>query len=148
MRSHPVSGNSGLQMFFGRVLGWGTAAGAGLVVEEEEEEGICPAATSAASTLGSRKQKKRGMAVWMMPCSGPVLITPPRGLESACRLCRARLFLCCSGWIMLQLAVGCNTRGRKARLWAEMQFSTEKKKKKSPWGKQNHKRVREHKLPH
>lgn len=55
MRSHPVLGNSGFPMFFGRLLDEGIATGAELVKEEdddeEEEEGICAgwaAATSAA----------------------------------------------------------------------------------------------------
>lgn len=56
MRSHPVLGNSGLPMFFGRLLDEGIGTGAVLVKEEddddeEEEEGICAgwaAATSAA----------------------------------------------------------------------------------------------------
>lgn len=55
MRSHPVLGNSGFPMFFGRLLDEGIATGAVLVKEEdddeEEEEGICAgwaAATSAA----------------------------------------------------------------------------------------------------
>lgn len=67
MRSHPVSGNSGLPILLGTVLREEMGAGAGLVEEEEEEEeeGICAgwaAATSAAWTLGSRKQKEGGLA--------------------------------------------------------------------------------------
>lgn len=65
MRSHPVSGNSGLPRLLGMVLGEGMGAGAGLV-EEVEEEGICAcwaAAPSAAWTLGSRKQKEGGLAL-------------------------------------------------------------------------------------
>lgn len=85
MRSHPVSGNSGLPMLLGTVLGEWMDAGAGLLVEEDEDEGICAgwaAATSAAWTLGSRKQKEGGLALWMRPCSRPVL-GMPRGAESA-----------------------------------------------------------------
>ena len=75
-----------------------------------EEEGICAgwaAATSAAWTLGSRKQKEGGLALWMRPCSRPVL-SVPRGAESACRLCRAKPVLGCSGCITPQLALGCS----------------------------------------
>lgn len=119
MRSHPVSGNSGLPMLLG-MLGEGMGAGAGLVEEEEEEEeGICAgwaAATSAAWTLGSRKQKEGGLALWMRPCSRPVL-SAPRGAESACRLCRAKPVLGCSGCITLQLASGC---GRNTWPWVGM----------------------------
>lgn len=106
IRSHPVSGNSGLP----KLLGEGMGAGAGLVEEEEEEGGICAgwaAATSAAWTLGSRKQKEGGLALWMRPCSRPVL-SAARGAESACRLCRAKPVLGCSGCITLQLALGCS----------------------------------------
>lgn len=113
MRSHPVSGNSGLPMMLGTVLGEGMGARAGLVEEEEDEESICAgwaAATSAAWTLGSRKQKERGLALWMRPCSRPVL-SVPRGAESARRLCRVKPVLGCSGCITLQLALGC---GREA----------------------------------
>lgn len=110
MRSHPVSGNSGLLMMLGMVLAEGKGAAAGLVEEEEEEEeGICAgwaAATSAAWTLGSRKQKEGGLALWKRPCSRPVL-SVPRGAESAWRPCRARPVLGCSGCITLQLALGC-----------------------------------------
>lgn len=110
MRSHPVSGNSGPPMLLGKVLGVGMGAGAGLVEEEEEGEGICAgwaAATSAAWTLGSRKQKGGGLALWMRPCSRPVLRVP-WGAESACRLRRAKPVLDCSGCITLQLALGCS----------------------------------------
>lgn len=86
MRSHPVSGNSGLPKLLGMVLGERMGSGAGLVEEEEEEEeGICAgwaAATSAAWTLGSTEQKEGGLTLWMRPCSRPVLNTP-RGAESA-----------------------------------------------------------------
>lgn len=122
MRSHPVSGNSGLPILLSVELGVGMDAGAGLVEEEEEEEeegeGICAgwaAATSAAWTLGTRKQKEGGLALWMRPCSRPVL-RAPRGAESACRLHGARPVPCCSGCITLQLASGCGgeaeTHGR------------------------------------
>jgi len=47
MRSHPVSGNSGLPIFLGRVLGRGRGKGAGLV-EEGSICGVWAAATSAA----------------------------------------------------------------------------------------------------
>lgn len=111
MRSHPVSGNSGLPRLLGMALGERMGAGAGLVEEvEEEEEGICAcwaAATSAAWTLGSRKQKEGGLALWMKPCSRPVLRVP-RGAESACCLCGAKLVLGCSGCIVLQLASDCS----------------------------------------
>lgn len=109
MRSHPVSGNSGLPMFFGRELGERMGAEAALMEEEEgeeEEAGICAgwaAATSAACTLGSRKQKERGLALWMRPCRRPVL-GAPRGAESASGLCGARPGLARSGCITLQLA--------------------------------------------
>lgn len=109
IRSHPVSGNSGLPTLLGMVLGERMGAGAELA-EEEEEEGICAgwaAATSAAWTLGSRKQKEGGLALWMRPCSRPVL-SAPSGAESACRLCRAKPVLGCSGCITLQLALGCS----------------------------------------
>lgn len=78
MRSHPVSGNSGLTMLLGILLGEGMGGEAGLVEEEEEEEeeGICAGPTSAAWTLGSRKQKEGGLALWMKPCSRPVLSVP------------------------------------------------------------------------
>ena len=89
MRSHPVSGNSGLPKLLGTVLGERIGSGAGLVEEEEEEEeeeeGICAgwaAATSAAWTLGSTKQKEGGLTLWMRPCSRPVL-NAPRGAKSA-----------------------------------------------------------------
>lgn len=62
MRSHPVSGNSGLPRLLGMVLEERMGAGAGLV----EEEGIWAgwaAAPSAAWTLGSRKQKEGGLAL-------------------------------------------------------------------------------------
>lgn len=107
MRPHPVSGNSGLPMMLGRALGGGKRAAAGLV-EEEEEAVDCirsgwAAATSAAWTLGSRRQKEGGLALWKSPRSRPVLGVP-RGAESASRLCRAGPV---SGCIMLQLAMGC-----------------------------------------
>lgn len=59
MRSHPVSGNAGWPTWRGAALGEGSGAAAGLV-EVEEEEGIWAAATSAAKTLGSRKQREGG----------------------------------------------------------------------------------------
>lgn len=93
MRSHPVSGNSGLPMLLGRAL-----------VEDEDDE----APTSAAWTLGSRKQKKRAdPAAWAGPRSdGPVHIGP-RGVESA----GASLAPC---RITLQLASSCSReRSRK-----------------------------------
>lgn len=101
-------------MILGMVLEEGMGAGAELVEEEEEEEGegICAgwaAATSAAWTLGSRKQKEGGLALWMRPCSRPVL-NMPRGAESARRLCRAKPVLGCSGCITLQLALGSKRR--------------------------------------
>lgn len=120
IRSHPVSGNSGLPMLLGIVLGEGMGAEAGLVVEEEEE-GIrsgWAAATSAAWTLGSRKQKEGGLALWMRPCSRPVL-SVPRGAKSARRLCRVKPVLGCSGFITLQLALGCS-RGRNTWPWVGM----------------------------
>lgn len=112
MRSHPVSGNSGLPILLGMVLAVGMGAETGLVEEEEEEEGegICAGwaeATSAAWTLGSRKQKEGGLARWMRPCSRPVL-NVPWGDESARRLHRAKPVLGCSGCITLQLASGCS----------------------------------------
>lgn len=66
-RSHPVSANSGFPRLSRMVLTEEKGVAAGLVVEEEEEdtdgvEDICAAATSAAWTLGSRKQKERGLA--------------------------------------------------------------------------------------
>lgn len=82
---------------------------AGLVEEEEEadgEEDICAAATSAAWTLGSRKQKERGLAFGIRQRSRPVFRVP-RGNESAWHFCRARPVLGCSGCITLQLAWGC-----------------------------------------
>lgn len=83
MRSHPVSGNSGPTMSLGMLRGEGMGGEAELVEEEEEEEeGICAGPTSAAWTLGSRKQKDGGLALWMRPCSRPVL-SVPRGAESA-----------------------------------------------------------------
>lgn len=104
-------------MLLGTLLGVGMDAGAGLV-EEEEGEGICAgwaAATSAAWTLGNRKQKEGGLALWMRPCSTPVLRVP-RGAESACRLHGAKPVPGCSGCITLQLALGCKgeaeTHGR------------------------------------
>lgn len=109
MRSHPVSGNSVLPRLLGIVLGERMGAGVGLVVEEEEED-ICArwtAAPSAAWTLGSRRQNEGGLALWMRPCSRPVLRVP-WGAESACRLRRAELVLGCSGCITLQLALDCN----------------------------------------
>lgn len=102
MRSHPVFGNSGIPTFLGRPLGEGMGT--------RGEEGICAgweAATSAAWTLGRRKQKKEGLALRRRPCSRPVLGVP-WGAESARRLCRAELVLCCSGCITLQLALGCS----------------------------------------
>lgn len=124
MRSHPVLGNSGLPMFFGRLLDEGIGTGAVLVKEEddddeEEEEGICAgwaAATSAAWTLGSRKQKKGGLARWMKPCSWPVL-SVPWGAESASRLCRAKLVLRRSGCITLQLLMCCNREKHMVTGW-------------------------------
>lgn len=122
MRSHPVLGNSGFPMFFGRLLDEGIATGAVLVKEEddeEEEEGICAgwaAATSAAWTLGSRKQKKGGLARWMKPCSWPVL-SVPWGAESASRLCRATLVLRGSGCITLQLLMCCNREKHMVTGW-------------------------------
>lgn len=110
MRSHPVSGNSGLPRLLGTVLRERMDAGAGVGDEGEEEEGVCTcwaAATSAAWTLGSRKQKEGGLAHWMRPCSRPVLRVP-RGAESACHLRRAKLVLDCSGCITLQLALDCS----------------------------------------
>lgn len=106
MRAHPVSGNSGLPMIVGVLLGEGRGAAAGLA--EEEVDGICAgwaAVTSAAWTLGSKKQKERGLALWTRLCSRPVL-NMPRGAESAWRPCRARPVLGCSGCITLQLALG------------------------------------------
>lgn len=76
MRSHPESGNSGLPMLLGMMLGEGEGGAAGLVEVEEVVEGICSAATSAAWTLGSRKQKEKGLAFWMRRCSRPVHKVP------------------------------------------------------------------------
>lgn len=101
MRSHPVSGNSGSAIRLGIELG----AGVGLV--EEEEEGIWTAATSAAWTLGSRKQKEGGLTLWMKPCRRPVL-SVHRGPESACRVHRMKPVLGLSECITLQLALGCS----------------------------------------
>lgn len=87
-------------------------AAAGLVEEEEEDEeedGICvgwAAATSAALTLGSRRQKEGGLALCKRPRSRPVLCGPP-GAESGQRLRRTRPVWGCSGCITLQLAPGC-----------------------------------------
>lgn len=109
MRPHPVSGNSGLPMMPGTVLEEGKGAAAGLVEEEDVVDCIrsgWAATASAAWTLGSRKQKDGGLALWKRPCSRPVLGVP-RGAESASRLCRARPVSGRSGCIMLQLALGC-----------------------------------------
>lgn len=112
MRSHPVSGKRGMLMTAGVALEEREGAAAGLVEEEEEEEegdGICvgwAAATSAAWTLGSRRQKEGGVALWKRPRSRPVLCAPP-GAESGQRLRRTRPVLGCSGRITLQLAPGC-----------------------------------------
>jgi len=95
------------------MLGEGMGAGARLVEEEEEEEeeGICAAATSAAWTLGSRRQKEGGPTLWMRARRRPVL-SAPRGAESARHLCGAKLVLGCSGCITLhwQRQGGGNTR--------------------------------------
>lgn len=57
---------SGLPMLRCMVLTEEEGVAAGLVEEEEEDtevvEDICGAATSAARTLGSREQKRRGLA--------------------------------------------------------------------------------------
>ena len=112
MRSHPVSGNSGFPKLLGTEREDELGAGAGLVEEEEEEEeeeSICggwAAATSAAWTLGSRKQKDGGLALWMKPCSRPVL-SMPRGAEHACHLCGVMPVVCGSGCITLHLASDC-----------------------------------------
>lgn len=111
MRSHPVSGNSGLPLMLGMVLEDGEEAAAGLVEgeEEEEEEGICAgwaAATSDAWTLGSRRQTEGSLALWKRPRSSPVLCAPP-GAESAQHLRRSGPVLGCCGCITLQLALGC-----------------------------------------
>lgn len=108
-RSHPVSANSGFPMLSGVVLTEERGVAAGLVEEEEDADGvedICAAATSAAWTLGSRKQKERGLAFWMRQPSRPVCWVP-RGDESAWHFCRARPVLGRSGRITLQLAWGC-----------------------------------------
>lgn len=61
-----MSENSGLPMFSRMVPTEEGGVAAGLVEEEEEDteggEDICAAATSAAWTLGSRKQKGKGLA--------------------------------------------------------------------------------------
>lgn len=96
-----------------------------LVEEEEEEEGedkaedecICAgwaAATSAAWTLGNRKQKENGLTLWRKPCSRPVL-SAPSGPKSACRLCRAQPATGRSGRIMLQLTLGSGGVGASPR---------------------------------
>lgn len=62
-----MSANSGFPMLSRMVLTEEMGVAAGLVEEEEEEdadgvEDICAAATSAAWTLGTRKQQERGLA--------------------------------------------------------------------------------------
>lgn len=62
-----MSANSGFPMLSRMVLTEERGVAAGLVEEEEEEDAdgvqdICVSATSAAWTLGSRKQKERGLA--------------------------------------------------------------------------------------
>lgn len=108
-RSHPVSGISGLPMLRCMVLTEEKGVAAGLVEEEEEDTGgvgdICGAATSAAQTLGSREQKRRGLAFRIRQRSRPVCWVP-WGDESAWHFCGARPVLGRSGCIMLQLAGG------------------------------------------
>lgn len=96
-------------MLLGRALGGGAGTGgAGPVADEDDEGGVC-APTSAAWTLGSRKQKKRAEpAAWAGPRSGPVHIGP-RGVESA----GASLAPCRSGRITLQLASSCSKERQK-----------------------------------
>lgn len=109
-RSHPVSEISGLPMLRCMVLTEEEGVAAGLVEEEEEDtevvEDICGAATSAARTLGSREQKRRGLAFWVRQRSRPVCWVP-WGDESAWHFCRARPVLGCSGCITHQPAGGC-----------------------------------------
>lgn len=61
-----MSANSGFPMLSCMVLTEERGVAAGLVEEEEEDadgvQDICVSATSAAWTLGSRKQKERGLA--------------------------------------------------------------------------------------
>lgn len=74
-----MSANSGFPILSGKVLPEERGVAAGLVEEEEDADGaaalveeeeedadgvedICAAATSAAWTVGSRKQKERGLA--------------------------------------------------------------------------------------
>ncbi|TNN61496.1 hypothetical protein EYF80_028241 [Liparis tanakae] len=99
------------------MLGEGMGAGARLVVVvevEEEEEGICAAATSAAWTLGSRRQKEGGPTLWTRARRRPVL-SAPRGAESVRHLCGAKFVLGCSGCITLQLASGLRQGGGNTR---------------------------------
>lgn len=108
-RSHPVSEISGLPMLRCMVLTEEKGVAAGLVEEEEDTEvaeDICGAAASAARTLGSREQKRRGLAFWVRQRSRPVCWVP-WGDESAWHFCRARPVLGCSGCITLQPAGGC-----------------------------------------
>lgn len=86
----------------------GAAAGLAEEEDEDEEDGICAgwaAATSAALTLGSRRQKEGGLALCKRPRSRPVLCGPP-GAESGQRLRRTRPVWGCSGCITLQLPTG------------------------------------------
>lgn len=59
-----MSANSGFPMLSRMVLTEEMGVAAGLVEEEDADgvEDICAAATSAAWTLGTRKQKERGLA--------------------------------------------------------------------------------------